>query len=191
MGEGGVEWERRHLCAILGGAGVAQAVRSKRVAGKWHLARARDFPRLCANPFPNGLTTRTTPCRAYKSRDISLASDNLMCYTLTMIAANSTVDDFDATLTCEEYYMEREWEDEDDELEDDELEDDEDELEDEEDEDDSDDDDDDYEDDDEFDDDDEWEDIEDDVADCFDCDGTVSENGFAQLFDMERRGYFA
>jgi len=107
-----------------------------------------------------------------------------------MIAANSTVDDFDATLTCEEYYMEREWEDEDDELEDDEdeLEDDEDEDEDDS---DDDDDDDDYEDDDGFDDDDEWEDIEDDVTDCFDCDGTVSENGFAQLFDMERRGYFA
>ena len=43
----------------------------------------------------------------------------------------------------------------------------------------------------EYEDDDEWEDMEDDVSDCFDCDGSVSENGFAQLFEMERRGYFA
>jgi hypothetical protein len=107
-----------------------------------------------------------------------------------MIAANSTVDDFDATLTCEEYYMEREWEDEDEFEDDDDLEDD-DEDEDEDDDDLEDDDDDLEDDDDEFEDDDEWEDIEDDVTDCFDCDGTVSENGFAQLFDMERRGYFA
>ena len=98
-----------------------------------------------------------------------------------MIAANSTVDDFDARLTCEEFYMEREFEDDDEELEEDE-----DELEDDDDEDDDDDDDDEDEDEDE----DEWEDIEDDVTDCFDCDGTVSGNGFAQLFDMERRGYF-
>jgi len=99
-----------------------------------------------------------------------------------MIAATSTVDDFDAHLTCEEFYMEREFEDDEDELEEDE-----DELEDEDDEDE---DDDEFEDDDDDDDEDEWEDLEDDVADCFDCDGTVSENGFAQLLDMERRGYF-
>lgn len=136
-------------------------------------------------------------CRASKSRDFSLASDNLLCYTLVMIAPDSTVDDFDATLTCEEFYMEREWEDEDfglgpgddDDFEDDEDLDDEDEDEDSDDEDYDDED----EDEDEWDDEDEdeWEDMEDDVSDCFDCDGNVSENGFAQLFDMERRGYFA
>lgn len=108
-----------------------------------------------------------------------------------MIAPDSTVDDFDATLTCEEFYMERDWENEDEDFEDeDELEDDEDSDDDSED----DSDDEDYEDDDEdenWDDDDEWEDMEDDVSDCFECDGSVSENGFARLFDMERRGYFA
>ena len=107
-----------------------------------------------------------------------------------MIAPDSTVDDFDATLTCEEYYMEREWDDEDEDFEDeDELADDSDDF------DDEDSDDEDYEDDDEDDDyeddDEDWEDMEDDVSDCFECDGSVSENGFARLFDMERRGYFA
>lgn len=102
-----------------------------------------------------------------------------------MIAATSTVDDFDATLTCEEFYLDREFEDDEDETEEDE-----DELEDDDDEDDDDDDDEFEDDDDDDDDEDEWEDLEDDVADCFDCDGTVSENGFAQLLDMERRGYF-
>ena len=101
---------------------------------------------------------------------------------------STPVDDFDATITCEEYYMERDWEDDENDFEDE----DEDELEDDEDEDDDfeDEDEDEDEDDDGWDDE-EWEDMEDDVTDCFDCDGAVSENGFAVLFDMERRGYFA
>lgn len=140
-----------------------------------------------------------TECRASNSGGFSLASDNLICYTLSMIAPDSTVDDFEATLTCEEFYMEREWEDEDFGLgpgDDDDFEDDEDDEDEDEDE-DSEDDDEDFDDEDEDEDvwgdeeDEEWEDMEDDVSDCFDCDGTVSENGFAQLFDMERRGYFA
>lgn len=109
-------------------------------------------------------------------------------YTIHPMKNDSTpVDDFDATITCEEYYMERDWEDDENDFEDedeDELEDDDDDEDEDEDEDD------DFEDDDEFEDD-EWEDMEDDVTDCFDCDGAVSENGFAVLFDMERRGYFA
>ena len=94
---------------------------------------------------------------------------------------NITTDDFDASISCEEYYGEDPWEDEDEELEDDE---DADEYEDE----------DEYyeedDDDDDDDDDEDWEDMEDDVADMFRRDGTVSENGFAALYDMERRGFF-
>lgn len=101
----------------------------------------------------------------------------------------NTPDDFDASITCEEFYNDSEyprdpWEDED---EDDGYEDDEEETDDE------------YEDEDEYyeeeededdDEDEDWEDMEDDVSNMFMRDGTVSENGFVTLYDMERRGYF-
>ena len=94
-------------------------------------------------------------------------------------------DDFDTQISCEEFYAN----------EPDPWEDDEDEDEDEQDDEDYEyDDDDEYYEDDEDDDEDEdedWEDMEDDVSNMFRRDGTVSENGFAALYDMERRGYFA
>ena len=52
MGVGGVEWERRHLCAILGGKCALGVLRGKRWGGKWHLAPATHFPHRRDYPQP-------------------------------------------------------------------------------------------------------------------------------------------